>query len=34
VSLAVLGLMYWRRGIDRRSAVACLLLYLPSFVVR
>jgi len=34
VSLAVLGLMYWRRGIDRRAAMACLLLYLPSFVVR
>jgi cation:H+ antiporter len=31
VSLAVLGLMYWRRGIDRRGAVLCVLLYLPSF---
>jgi cation:H+ antiporter len=33
VSLVVLALMYWRRGIDRRIAVLCLLLYLPSFVV-
>lgn len=33
VSLAVLGLMYWRRGIDRLAAIGCLLLYLPSFVV-
>jgi cation:H+ antiporter len=33
VSLLVLGLMYWRRGIDRRVAVLCVLLYLPSFVV-
>ncbi|MFC6973875.1 sodium:calcium antiporter [Halomicroarcula sp. GCM10025709] len=32
-SIAVLGLFYWRRGIDRRAAVVCLLLYLPSFVV-
>jgi cation:H+ antiporter len=31
VSLAVLGLMYWQRGIDRRGAAICLLLYLPSF---
>jgi cation:H+ antiporter len=31
VSLAVLGLLYWRRGIGRRGAVACVLLYLPSF---
>jgi cation:H+ antiporter len=33
VSVAVLGLFYWRRGIDRRAAVVCLLLYLPTFVV-
>jgi cation:H+ antiporter len=33
VSLVVLGLMYWRRGIDRRAAIVCLALYLPSFVV-
>ncbi|MEF8915788.1 calcium/sodium antiporter [Natronomonas sp.] len=31
VSLAVLGLMYWQRGIDRRGAVVCFLLYLPGF---
>jgi cation:H+ antiporter len=31
VSITVLGLFYWRRGIDRRAAVVCLLLYLPSF---
>jgi cation:H+ antiporter len=34
VSLLVLGLMYWRRGIDRRAAVVCLLLYVPSLLVR
>jgi cation:H+ antiporter len=33
VSLVVLGLCYWRRGIDRRAAVLCLLLYVPSFFV-
>jgi cation:H+ antiporter len=33
VSLFVLGLMYWRRGIDRRGAVLCLLLYLPSLLL-
>jgi cation:H+ antiporter len=33
VSVVVLGLFYWRRGIDRRAAVVCLLLYLPSFLV-
>ena len=32
VSLLVLGLFYWRRGIDRRAAVVCLLLYLPTFL--
>ena len=31
VSAVVLGLFYWRRGIDRRAAVLCLLLYLPTF---
>lgn len=33
VSLVVLALMYWRRGIDRRAAVVCLLLYVPGFFV-
>jgi cation:H+ antiporter len=33
VSLSVLALMYWRRGVDRRGAVVCLLLYLPSLFV-
>jgi len=33
VSALVLGLFYWRRGIDRRAAVVCLLLYVPSFFV-
>jgi cation:H+ antiporter len=33
VSLAVLALMYWQRGIDRRGATVCVLLYLPSFVL-
>ena len=33
VSIAVLGLVYWRRGVDRRGAVVCLLLYLPTFVL-
>lgn len=33
VSVAVLGILYWRRGIDRRAAVVCLLLYLPTFFV-
>ncbi|MEF8776893.1 MAG: sodium:calcium antiporter [Haloarculaceae archaeon] len=33
VSLIVLALMYWRRGIGRRVAVVCILLYLPAFVV-
>jgi cation:H+ antiporter len=32
VSLVVLGLFYWRRGIDRRAALVCLALYLPSFL--
>jgi cation:H+ antiporter len=32
VSLFVLGLFYWRRGIDRRAAVVCLALYLPTFL--
>jgi cation:H+ antiporter len=34
VSLFVLGLFYWRRGIDRPAAVVCLSLYLPSFLFR
>ncbi|ELZ91605.1 Na+/Ca2+-antiporter-like protein [Haloferax mucosum ATCC BAA-1512] len=33
VSLAVLALFYWREGIDRRAAILCLALYLPTFVV-
>ncbi|MEF8818838.1 MAG: sodium:calcium antiporter [Haloferacaceae archaeon] len=33
VSLLVLGLLYWRRGLGRRAAVLCLLLYLPSLAV-
>jgi cation:H+ antiporter len=33
VSLVVLGLFYWREGIDRRAAVVCLLLYLPTFLL-
>ena len=33
VSVVVLALFYWRRGIDRRAAVVCLLLYFPSFFV-
>lgn len=33
VSVVVLGLLYWRRGISRPVALVCLLLYLPSFFV-
>lgn len=33
VSVIVLALFYWRRGIDRRAAIVCLLLYFPTFVV-
>jgi cation:H+ antiporter len=33
VSIAVLGLFYWREGIDRPAAVVCLLLYLPTFLL-
>jgi cation:H+ antiporter len=33
VSLVVIGLLYWRRGISRRLAVVCLLLYVPSVIV-
>ena len=33
VSVAVLGLMYWQRGVDRRGAVVCLGLYLPTFLL-
>ena len=32
VSLVVLGLLYWRRGIDRRAALVCVALYLPAFL--
>jgi cation:H+ antiporter len=31
--LFVLGVFYWREGIDRRAAVVCLLLYLPSLLL-
>jgi cation:H+ antiporter len=31
VSVVVLGLFYWRRGIDRRAGVLCIALYLPTF---
>jgi cation:H+ antiporter len=33
VSVAVLGILYWRQGIDRRAAVVCLVLYLPTFFI-
>jgi cation:H+ antiporter len=33
VSVLVLALFYWREGIDRKAAVVCLLLYLPTFLV-
>jgi cation:H+ antiporter len=33
VSLLILALMYWRRGISRVAAVGCLLLYVPSLVL-
>jgi cation:H+ antiporter len=33
VSVAVLGILYWRQGIDRRAAVVCLVLYLPMFFI-
>jgi cation:H+ antiporter len=33
VSILVLGLFYWRRGIDRPAAVVCLALYAPTFVL-
>jgi cation:H+ antiporter len=33
VSALVLGVFYWRRGIDRPAAVVCVLLYVPSFAV-
>jgi cation:H+ antiporter len=32
-STLVLGLFYWRRGIDRKAAVVCLLLYIPTFLL-
>lgn len=31
VSLLVLSLFYWREGIDRKAAIVCLLLYVPTF---
>jgi len=33
VSIVVLGLFYWREGIDRRAAVVCMALYVPSFLI-
>lgn len=33
VSILVLGLFYWRRGIDRPAAVICLFLYIPTFLL-
>lgn len=33
VSVAVLGLMYWREGISRPVAIGCVFLYLPSLLV-
>jgi cation:H+ antiporter len=33
VSVVVLGLFYWRRGIDRRAGVLCIALYLPTFAL-
>ncbi|MFB6105635.1 MAG: sodium:calcium antiporter [Halobacteriaceae archaeon] len=33
VSAGVLGVVYWRRGVDRRLAVVCLALYLPTFAL-
>lgn len=33
VSLIVIGIFYWREGIDKKAAVVCILLYLPSFVI-
>jgi len=33
VSLVVLGIMYRQRGIGRRMAAVCLLLYFPSFLL-
>jgi cation:H+ antiporter len=32
VSLVVLALLYWQRGIDRRAALVCVALYLPAFL--
>ena len=33
VSVVVLGLFYWREGIDRWAALVCLALYVPSFLI-
>jgi cation:H+ antiporter len=33
VSLAVIALLYWRRGISRRFALVCLALYVPSILI-
>jgi len=33
VSITVLALMYWQRGVDRKGAIVCALLYLPSLVL-
>jgi cation:H+ antiporter len=32
VSIVVLGIMYVQHGIDRRAALACIALYIPSFL--
>jgi cation:H+ antiporter len=33
VTGVVIGLLYWQRGLDRRGAIVCLALYVPSLVV-
>jgi cation:H+ antiporter len=33
VSIVVLALLYWRRGLDRPAAVFCLLCYVPSLLL-
>jgi len=33
VSVVVLAILYWRRGIDRRAAIVCLALYVPSLLL-
>lgn len=31
-STIVIGMFYWREQIDRKAAILCILLYLPSFL--